>query len=440
MNAGQNSPWKIAHAYSQNASAWPLRPPEDPQPVDRTAASSARSNPCRPCRTSPADATRDGRPPEAEVARRHGDGESGCRGRPRGRPRPGESRSTHAPPLLVTGAASGIGRATSTCSSSADGDRRRLHDADVVVDLRRPRVATSWSRRSARRAGARSTRSSPCRPGDADGEDRRRQLLRHGRHARGAPAAPRRFRRARAVATASMASLFPPDDALLDALLAGDESAAMSRAAELEAGRPSRGTSSTARRSARSCAGSVATPRARVGGWASRSTIAPGVVVTPMTQDLVGGGRDALLGMVPLPLNGIFEPRDCAYLLAWLTSEENPPPLVTGPLLHGGGGPPPPGAPPLSTGGITPPLPAPSAPPWLPFFPPRAGRWQRAGVVVRRADGRREPVGREPAGEPVVRSTSTTGSFISAMTRRMPRWRASRRARRARRPRSCRCR
>ena len=27
--------------------------------------------------------------------------------------------------------------------------------------------------------------------------------------------------------------------------------------------------------------------------------------------------------MVPMPLNGIFQPRDVAYLLAWLTSEEN---------------------------------------------------------------------------------------------------------------------
>src|SRR5215204_5335086 len=39
----------------------------------------------------------------------------------------------------------------------------------------------------------------------------------------------------RAVATVSMASLFPPDDALLEVLLAGDESLAMARGAELEA-------------------------------------------------------------------------------------------------------------------------------------------------------------------------------------------------------------
>jgi hypothetical protein len=33
--------------------------------------------------------------------------------------------------------------------------------------------------------------------------------------------------------------------------------------------------------------------------------------------------RKAILQMVPMPLNGIFQPRDVGYLLAWLTSVEN---------------------------------------------------------------------------------------------------------------------
>ncbi|MGN6744465.1 MAG: hypothetical protein ACTHJL_14400 [Amnibacterium sp.] len=33
--------------------------------------------------------------------------------------------------------------------------------------------------------------------------------------------------------------------------------------------------------------------------------------------------REQLAGQVPMPLNGFFEPRAVAYLLAWLTSEEN---------------------------------------------------------------------------------------------------------------------
>lgn len=44
-----------------------------------------------------------------------------------------------------------------------------------------------------------------------------------------------------------------------------------------------------------------------------------------MTADLIGTpeARHALLGLVPMPLNGIAEPIVVARLLAWLTSEEN---------------------------------------------------------------------------------------------------------------------
>ena len=44
-----------------------------------------------------------------------------------------------------------------------------------------------------------------------------------------------------------------------------------------------------------------------------------------MTEALIQTeeARRSLLEMVPMPLNGIFEPRHVAYLLAWLTSEEN---------------------------------------------------------------------------------------------------------------------
>ena len=55
------------------------------------------------------------------------------------------------------------------------------------------------------------------------------------------------------------------------------------------------------------------------------NAIAPGVVETPMTAAFTGSkeARDSILQMVPMPLNGIFEPRDAAYLVTWLTSEEN---------------------------------------------------------------------------------------------------------------------
>ena len=131
----------------------------------------------------------------------------------------------------------------------------------------------------------------------------------------------------RAVATASMASLYPPDDALLQALLAGDENAALARGAELAASTPEEANliyGTTKQALARWIRRNAPTP-AWAGAGIPLNAIAPGVVATPMTADLTATeeARTALLGMVPMPLNGIFQPRDVAYLLAWLTSEEN---------------------------------------------------------------------------------------------------------------------
>ncbi len=131
----------------------------------------------------------------------------------------------------------------------------------------------------------------------------------------------------RAVATASMASLYPPDEALLAALLAGDVQAATARGTELETAGGDAGNliyGTTKRALARWIRTQAPTP-----DWAGAgiplNAIAPGVVVTPMTEDLLATeqARSAILQMVPMPLGGIFPPRDVAYLLAWLTSEEN---------------------------------------------------------------------------------------------------------------------
>jgi NAD(P)-dependent dehydrogenase (short-subunit alcohol dehydrogenase family) len=131
----------------------------------------------------------------------------------------------------------------------------------------------------------------------------------------------------RAVVVSSMASLFPPDPALLTALLNGDEASALTRAVELESGGPELGNliyGTTKRALALWVRRHAARPE-----WAGASiplnAIAPGVVYTPMTESLTGTpqARAQLAEMVPMPLNGFFEPRDAAYLLAWLSSEEN---------------------------------------------------------------------------------------------------------------------
>ncbi|WP_292833104.1 SDR family oxidoreductase [Microbacterium sp.] len=131
----------------------------------------------------------------------------------------------------------------------------------------------------------------------------------------------------RAVATASMASLFPPDAALLDLLLAGDEPGALARGAELEAAggdTASRIYGTTKQALARWIRRNAATAE-WAGAGVPLNGVAPGIVLTPMTAELTGSddARKAVLDTVPMPLNGMFEPRDVAYLLTWLTSEEN---------------------------------------------------------------------------------------------------------------------
>ncbi|MCR2783107.1 MULTISPECIES: SDR family NAD(P)-dependent oxidoreductase [unclassified Microbacterium] len=131
----------------------------------------------------------------------------------------------------------------------------------------------------------------------------------------------------RAVATASMASLFPVDDTLLAAFLAGDEPAALARAAELAAGAPETANMiySTSKRALALWMRRNAPTPAWAGTGIALNGVAPGVVATPMTADLTATeeAKASLLQMVPMPLNGIFGPLQVAYLIAWLVSVEN---------------------------------------------------------------------------------------------------------------------
>ncbi|GHF10558.1 SDR family oxidoreductase [Pseudolysinimonas yzui] len=231
---------------------------------------------------------------------------------------------------VITGAASGIGLATSALLVER-GHRVigvDLHDADVNVDLStaegREQMVTRVSELSGGRIDAIIANAGLATPtattvavnyfGAVATLTGLRPLL-------AGSEAPR------AVATVSMASLFPPDDGLLDALLAGDEVAAMKRGAELEAaggdaanliyGTTKRAVSRWIRRNAATAEWA--------GAGIPLNAVAPGVVETPMTAAYTGSeeAREAILQMVPMPLGGIFQPRDVGYLLAWLTSEEN---------------------------------------------------------------------------------------------------------------------
>ncbi len=130
----------------------------------------------------------------------------------------------------------------------------------------------------------------------------------------------------RAVATASMALLFPPDQVLLDAMLAGDEGAALARAQTLAESPDTAGAIyGTTKRALARWIRRTAPTEAWAGAHIPLNAVAPGVVETPMTAQFTATeqARTAILDTVPMPLNGIFQPRDAAYLLAWVTSAEN---------------------------------------------------------------------------------------------------------------------
>ncbi|MGV8883436.1 MAG: SDR family oxidoreductase [Rhodoglobus sp.] len=130
----------------------------------------------------------------------------------------------------------------------------------------------------------------------------------------------------RAVGVASMASLHPNDDELVALMTAGDEAGALARSEVLAAdpatghliyGSTKKAFAQWIRRNA---------PSAEwAGAHIPLNAIAPGVIVTPMTAPLLETeeGREQIRAGVPMPLNGFAEAIVPARLLAWLVSEEN---------------------------------------------------------------------------------------------------------------------
>lgn len=131
----------------------------------------------------------------------------------------------------------------------------------------------------------------------------------------------------RAVAVSSMAAIMPPDEALLNELLDGSEASGMKRAAELEAIEPENGrvTYGTTKRALSRWIRREAPTQDWAGASIPLNAVAPGFIYTAMnaatSSDPELTAKAATT--VPMPLNGFFEPRGVATLLAWLTSEEN---------------------------------------------------------------------------------------------------------------------
>ncbi len=136
----------------------------------------------------------------------------------------------------------------------------------------------------------------------------------------------------------SISATQPADAELVVACLAGDEEGSVVRAAAVaEAGRPQQIYPST-----KSALSQWARRTCVAPGWADAgialNVVAPGVVLTPMTDGLVDDPkmRRIMDAAVPMPLNGYAPAEAPARLAAWLVSAETT--HVTGQVIHVDGG------------------------------------------------------------------------------------------------------
>jgi len=144
----------------------------------------------------------------------------------------------------------------------------------------------------------------------------------------------------RAAVVSSMASLQPSPPELVDAALSGDEAATLAIAEKLTAQGPreayqvypasKRALSRWVRR--RSISPEWA------GAGIPLNAVAPGTVLTPMTEKLLATeeGRTMVDSSVPMPLNGHQPPESIANLLIWLTGAENT--HLAGQVIYNDGG------------------------------------------------------------------------------------------------------
>ena len=227
---------------------------------------------------------------------------------------------------VVTGAASGIGKATRELLESR-GEKVvgvDIHSADVVADLAVPDGREAMVRRVSELTGgqidavyaiAGLAKPVPAAVGvNYFGAIATLEGLRPLLAASEAP---------RAMAVTSLAN-HGVDDELVELMRIHDEQGALARAAELAANGTGNPYTSSKKALAQWIRRAAPTPQ-WAGGSIPLNAVAPGIIATPMTTGLTATDEDraAMLALHPMPLNGIAEPVVVARLLAWLGSDEN---------------------------------------------------------------------------------------------------------------------
>ncbi|MGW0994380.1 SDR family oxidoreductase [Streptomyces sp. NPDC002520] len=142
----------------------------------------------------------------------------------------------------------------------------------------------------------------------------------------------------RALVIGSIDAVHPTDPAIVDAALAGDEEAAVA-ASRLVV---ERGEGHLVYSSSKAAVSRWIRRAAITDAWAGAgiplNAVGPGVILTPMTLPLLDDPemRGLVEQAVPMPLHGHARPEQLAPLVAWLTSAENT--HVTGQVVFADGG------------------------------------------------------------------------------------------------------
>lgn len=142
----------------------------------------------------------------------------------------------------------------------------------------------------------------------------------------------------RAVVVASFSALQDNDRELVDALAAGDETAAVARADALAASGSGGLIYPSSKRAIAEWVRATSITAEWAGAGIPLNAIGPGIILTPMTAPLMHSaeGRAQLEAIVPMPLHGPADPIVIARALAWTTSDENT--HMTGQVIFVDGG------------------------------------------------------------------------------------------------------